>query len=948
MSQHGPKSQFAENTSLGNRSRQSAAAPSWMDLHAQTASRPLVDAVDALDVEALKKAYRHLQQQHAQTLERLKKAEARSQSLFRLSPDAIVIVQYSDGRIVEVNPSFEQLSGYTGEEVVGKTTMELGLWERATDRRQLRQLLVTGGSVKNFETRFILNNGYRMHALVSATNLPFDSTDRLMVVIRDINHIRATETILRGHREALQLQNDWLHRVQNDLSASRQQYQDLFESAPVGYCTLNRQGLILSVNHTGAQMLAQTTEALCGTPIGFLVAEEYKQVVTDHLRRVFQSKKKATCEVKLNGAAGPPRFFRLISSAIPDDSGAFKHCRTAFLDDTERRRAQSSLGVANRFLSIANRLRNVDDTLKEFLSEMKRSTNCEALGIRMLTDANELPLVLSEGFPERFIKTEKRVCGRTKACLCDKVIAQATDQTQPFFTGNGTFFSPRLVQSIPLIMQMENFESNGTCPEMGFQTLAIIPIRSGETVLGLVMVADMRPDALDRLQVNMLENAALQLGNSIRRARVEKALRRSHEELEERVAARTAEVVETNTRLKEQVTRRERAERRLKHSQQMLQKVFDGISDPLVLTDAQMQVQMINRAAQDYYGLTSTAELAGLPCYRLLPAKAEACITCPIPEAVAAGRPADFERQGFQDAERTEKVVIYPLDDTRDNRGGAVIRIQDITDEKAMERQLIQSEKLASLGTLVSSVAHEINNPNSFISFNMPILREYLEAILPITDAHAATRDDLELFNMPYGEFRSDLLHMIDNIEHGSQRINAVLSNLREFSAARPSIAFKPVALSPLIDKALALVGPKLRNTVKKLDIDLPPDLPEVYTDESALEQILVNLLVNAAQAADKSDAWIRLKARSGNDSDTHTILTVSDNGCGMTEAVQANIFAPFFSTKLTEGGTGLGLYVCRKLIRQLGGRIDVMSTPGEGSRFSVTLPDKQTLVENR
>jgi signal transduction histidine kinase len=119
-----------------------------------------------------------------------------------------------------------------------------------------------------------------------------------------------------------------------------------------------------------------------------------------------------------------------------------------------------------------------------------------------------------------------------------------------------------------------------------------------------------------------------------------------------------------------------------------------------------------------------------------------------------------------------------------------------------------------------------------------------------------------------------------------------------------------------------------------------------VVTDESALGQILVNLLVNAAQAADKPEAWVRLKARSSGQDESSIELEVADNGCGMDTVVQARIFDPFYSTKINEGGTGLGLYVCRKLIRQLGGRIGVESAPGEGSRITVTLPGRRSLID--
>lgn len=99
-----------------------------------------------------------------------------------------------------------------------------------------------------------------------------------------------------------------------------------------------------------------------------------------------------------------------------------------------------------------------------------------------------------------------------------------------------------------------------------------------------------------------------------------------------------------------------------------------------------------------------------------------------------------------------------------------------------MERELIQSEKLASLGLLISGIVHEIKNPNNFISFNMPILRDYIRDILPVLDDHAARDPGYEVQGMPYADFRVDILKLIENVEHGSARINTTVAKLKEFS----------------------------------------------------------------------------------------------------------------------------------------------------------------------
>ena len=124
----------------------------------------------------------------------------------------------------------------------------------------------------------------------------------------------------------------------------------------------------------------------------------------------------------------------------------------------------------------------------------------------------------------------------------------------------------------------------------------------------------------------------------------------------------------------------------------------------------------------------------------------------------------------------------------------------------------------------------------------------------------------------------------------------------------------------------------------------MPERLPRVYTDPYSLEQVLINLPVNAAQAADKKDSWVRLEVKVNGIGRLHDlVIEVSDNGCGMDEKTQRRVFDPFFTTKAAGAeGTGLGLYISQNLIKDLGGRIEVTSEPGLGSKFKVILPGKQ------
>jgi signal transduction histidine kinase len=376
-------------------------------------------------------------------------------------------------------------------------------------------------------------------------------------------------------------------------------------------------------------------------------------------------------------------------------------------------------------------------------------------------------------------------------------------------------------------------------------------------------------------------------------------------------------------------------EQRIRGNMSVLQAIFDGIPDPLLLLDGDFTVNMpLNTAATDYYGVTKPQEVIGKRCYTALRGRSEPCEGCPCLSVIINGHGGTFERKGLMDPDRFEEVTIFPTEI------GFLIRIRDITRTKLMERQLVQSQKLASLGLLVSGIVHEIKNLNNCITFNIPILREYLNELIPIIDEHAESNVDFELFGMSYPEFREDIVKLLGNLEHASGRISATVDGLRQFVRRSDRGKQRWVELSQVAERAVAICRCQVEKMVKSFEVEIAGSLPRIFSDPEGLEQVLVNLLINAAQAADKEVCWVRLSVKQGNSCRDHVVIEVSDNGCGMDEEIRGKLFEPFFSTKRLKSGTGLGLFVSHNLIKELGGRIEVESEPGRGSTFRVILND--------
>lgn len=382
---------------------------------------------------------------------------------------------------------------------------------------------------------------------------------------------------------------------------------------------------------------------------------------------------------------------------------------------------------------------------------------------------------------------------------------------------------------------------------------------------------------------------------------------------------------------------RKKAEEHQK-TRMLLQKVFDGISDPLIMIDGAGAVKMMNKAAGKYYGFPGNGIPEGKTCYESLRGRMCPCERCERPFSSIRGYTGVFERNDPQGRGALEQIAVYCVRDEDGAEDGAIIRISDVTQARLLERQIIQNEKLASVGLLAAGLAHEINNPNSFITFNIPILRDYLQELMPVVHEHAEARDDFELFGMSVPEFEKDVFKLLDNMEHGSHRISATVSRLTDFVRKRETKELKTIDPGCMAKRALEFCRPEIAKRVKTLHAVIPDGLPPICTDPEAIEQILVNLLINAAQASDKADSWIRLSVGPGGSDGETCIIEVSDNGRGMDDAVKRKIFDPFFTTKSSIQGAGLGLYVCYYLVMELGGRIDVHSQPGKGTSFKITL----------
>ncbi len=257
---------------------------------------------------------------------------------------------------------------------------------------------------------------------------------------------------------------------------------------------------------------------------------------------------------------------------------------------------------------------------------------------------------------------------------------------------------------------------------------------------------------------------------------------------------------------------------------------------------------------------------------------------------------------------------------------------------KAMQAEMVQAEKLASLGALVSGIAHEINNPNTFIRGNISLIQEALGDMLPRMDEVAARNPDFKIARVPYKEFRGQIELLVGDMARGADKIMAIVDDLRKFARRDEGLFDEEVCINSALRSCLRLVHNEV-NWVAKMELALDPELPKIRGNVQKIEQVIVNMLMNAAQAIEEAKRPGLIRVQTAKDPAGQVVVHVTDNGVGMTDEVRQRIFDPFFTTKRSNKGTGLGLSIAYGIITDHGGTIEVRSRRGEGSTFTVRLP---------
>ncbi len=379
-----------------------------------------------------------------------------------------------------------------------------------------------------------------------------------------------------------------------------------------------------------------------------------------------------------------------------------------------------------------------------------------------------------------------------------------------------------------------------------------------------------------------------------------------------------------------------RAEQKLKESYELLLMIVDGISDPLLMVNKKMDIIIMNTAAEAYFK-NSNENCLGKKCYQVFKKKHRPCKGCKVPLAMSNAHKEIFERKGIMDPGILEKVSIYPVR-KEGKMWAAIIRLSDITKTKQIENELIQADKMISLGVLVSGVAHEINNPNNFIMLNTPILRKAWESITPVVEAYYKKNGDFCIANIPYNIIREEIPLLFSGISEGAKRIQEFVQELKFFVRNDNIDINQSLNINHVIKKAILLTENLIKEKTDHFKVNYNSNPPVIKGDPQKIEQVIINLIENACQALDNKNKKIMISSFLEKTTG-YVVVKIEDEGKGIHPKILNRIMEPFFTTKRSKGGTGLGLAVSSHIIELHNGKIVVDSTIDKGSTFRILLP---------
>ncbi len=355
------------------------------------------------------------------------------------------------------------------------------------------------------------------------------------------------------------------------------------------------------------------------------------------------------------------------------------------------------------------------------------------------------------------------------------------------------------------------------------------------------------------------------------------------------------------------MTEKRKLEKKIIEAKRNLEAIFDGIRDRLSIQSPDFEILRVNQAVRDKYSV-SYLELLGRKCYEAYYQRTSPCDGCPLLVTLDTHQPASAILK-FMEAEKVYEIFSYPVVNEQGEIPYLIEYVKDITEEQRLQEQLIQSEKLAGIGILASGVAHEINNP--------------LSGIIGMAEVALEEEDPIKTRG-----------YLMDILTCG-QRIGEIVNGLRAYSRTAKRGELAMIDLHEVLDTSLRMVQLATKSVPVEV-IKNYQSVEKIKANPGEIQQVFTNLMTNAFQAMNGKKKELILSTRSLKD---FVEVKVSDSGVGIPPKHLNQIFDPFFTTKKVGEGTGLGLNIVYRIVTKYEGTIEVESTEGVGTTFTIKFP---------
>jgi len=395
------------------------------------------------------------------------------------------------------------------------------------------------------------------------------------------------------------------------------------------------------------------------------------------------------------------------------------------------------------------------------------------------------------------------------------------------------------------------------------------------------------------------------------------------------------------------ITERKQAEQALQDSEEKYRSILRSIEEGYYEVDLAGNFTFFNDFLVKSLGYTRE-ELVGLNNRQYMNPETANLVFETFNEVYRTGNPKRDFQWDLINKDGTRRFVEVSVSLMRDEKGepkGFYGLARDVTERKQAEEQLrhheqqmMQASKMVALGTLVSSVAHEINNPNNFIMLNAPLLLEAWESSKPILEDYYEKNGDFIIGGMKYTEMRDSIPVLFSGILDGSRRIKEIVEDLRDFVRRDASDMMQSVDLNAVIKSAITLLSNMIMKSTQKFSVEYASDLPRLKGNFQRFEQVMINLIQNACQALPDTQRGISVST-SYDEKKRSILISIQDEGMGIPPKSLPHIMEPFFTTKRDSGGLGLGLSISSRIVKEHGGTLTFTSEPGKGTTAEIILP---------